>query len=437
MRNFSTRTVGNVVYAVHTKEQEQRVAAGSESREASAAPIRRSNKTRFVPIESRDELFQPSVNPIRDDMAEALPGFVQPFLTWLTAKPATGEAYRETPPVFHVASAAGATLLGGFLTVLAVLGGGLWLLALPITWIITASGMGKLQAVVYHHCSHDTVFKTRRLHGYVGDAVAGLLLLKHFPTYRREHMRHHNAKHQFTQDDEFQQFIDGTARLVPGLDRGSLRRRVLFCLVSPRFHFRFLMSRFASCFPEDVPLRNTVVLLSWVAVLGTVALTSGWVPFLIAWVLPVTILLQIGTALRIFVEHRIPEQLNVRRRDRWFVSEATAGVFCGRPVPAPGQRSFVAWTAWWAEMLTLHLLTRVFVLPGDAPAHDYHHRFPASTGWANCIHERQRDVVNGCPSYPQNYIEHWGLLSAIDDLISGLSKIGTERAEPVIERQAA
>ncbi len=388
-------------------------------------------------VEPRDELFLSSVNSVRDDMAKALPSWVQPFLTWLTAKPVTGEAAKQTSAVYHVSTATLATVAGVALSVAAVLAGGFWLALLPVGWILTASGMGKLQAVVYHHCSHDTVFKNRHLHGYVGDLLSGLLLLKHFPTYRREHLRHHNARHQFSQDDEFQQFIERTARLVPGADRAALRRRVLYSLISPRFHFRFLKGRLESCFPEDVPQRNTVVLLSWTAVIVGMAAAGAMIPFILAWVVPVTVLLNVGTALRIFVEHRIPDQLNLRRRDRWFVTEATAGVFCGCPVPAPAQRSMATWSAWWAEMLTLHLLTRVFVLVGDAPAHDYHHRFPASAGWANHIHERQRDVANGCPSYPQNYIEHWGLLSAIDDLVTGLSKIGHEEPVVTVESKAA
>src|SRR5690606_23165633 len=43
-------------------------------------------------------------NP-RQDMARRLPVAVQPFLTWLTGKPAPGEAYRAHTPAYHLVTA--------------------------------------------------------------------------------------------------------------------------------------------------------------------------------------------------------------------------------------------------------------------------------------------------------------------------------------------
>src|SRR3546814_17043271 len=41
----------------------------------------------------------------REAMAARLPRAAQPFLTWLTAKTAPGEAYRTRTPTYHVVSA--------------------------------------------------------------------------------------------------------------------------------------------------------------------------------------------------------------------------------------------------------------------------------------------------------------------------------------------
>src|SRR3546814_18853120 len=72
-------------------------------------------------------------------------------------------------------------------------------------------------------------------------------------------------------------------------------------------------------------------------------------------------------------------------------------------------------------MLTVHLFSRLFVLVGDAPCHDYHHRRPGSRKWPSYIHERQADLLRGCPDYPVNYIETWGLFRAIDENLASLS----------------
>ena len=74
-------------------------------------------------------------------------------------------------------------------------------------------------------------------------------------------------------------------------------------------------------------------------------------------------------------------------------------------------------TGWWARMLTVHLFARVFVLVGDAPAHDFHHRHPGSKKWQNYIYERHKDAVEGCRRYPVNYSECWGLFAAIDQTL--------------------
>src|SRR3546814_20241956 len=71
-------------------------------------------------------------------------------------------------------------------------------------------------------------------------------------------------------------------------------------------------------------------------------------------------------------------------------------------------------------MLTVHLFSRLFVLVGDAPCHDYHHRRPGSRKWPSYIHERQADLLRGCPAYPVTYIETWGLFRAIDENLASL-----------------
>ena len=99
--------------------------------------------------------------------------------------------------------------------------------------------------------------------------------------------------------------------------------------------------------------------------------------------------------------------------------------------PAP----WPAWGAWWAEMLTVHLFVRLFVMVGDAPCHDFHHRKPASKKWTSYIHARQTDLDAGSPGYPAGYFECWGLFAAVDRNLASLAAtapatLGREPSHP-------
>jgi hypothetical protein len=118
-------------------------------------------------------------------------------------------------------------------------------------------------------------------------------------------------------------------------------------------------------------------------------------------------------------------------RNREFVCHATAGVFPGREPPAEragSLRGLVLWAGWWLEMLTVHLFVRLFVLVGDAPCHDFHHRRPATRRWTDYIHARQQDLEAGSPGFPSGYIENWGLISAID---ANLASLAATRPETI------
>ena len=72
-------------------------------------------------------------------------------------------------------------------------------------------------------------------------------------------------------------------------------------------------------------------------------------------------------------------------------------------------------------MLTLQLLVRVFVLVGDAPCHDFHHRRPGKK-WVNYAYARQADMEAGCPGFPRNYADSWGLFAAIDQNFAAMER---------------
>lgn len=364
-------------------------------------------------------------NDMREFLADALPGAVQPFLTWLTAKPSDAERCRARGPIYHVWTAFIWVGAGVAASVLAVSGGG-WLLALlPPALVATTCGLGKLQAVVYHHCAHGTVFEARAANFWMGEFISILLLIKRFAAYRREHLRHHFAKVLLTEEDEFLQFLQERLGMRAGMRKAVLRRKMLVSLVSPVFYAQSLVGRAKGCFLSDEPVVNALAMAAWAAAAAGVTYFGVWWEFAVIWLIPVVVLFQAATMFRVLCEHRFPGPERIARRDARFICESTVGVIPASP-PPPARNGFAGlwgWLGWWTKMLTVHLFSRIFVLVGDAPAHDYHHRNPSSRKWANYIFERHRDARAGCAEYPVNYLEYWGLFRAIDDILETLSRL--------------
>jgi len=294
----------------------------------------------------------------------------------------------------------------------------------PIGLLLTTSGLGLFQVVVFHHCSHWTIFVTRERNRGVGRLIAALLLFKNFDAYQHEHMLHHSANKLLTDEDEFADFVFSMCRLEPELPKRELWRRVLTCVFSPSFHARFLRRRIKASLCSPDRACAAVGAAAWIASFGLAAATGQTPAFLIAWVLPVTVLLQIATVFRILCEHRFPPPELIVARGKEFICRSTSGVFPGTMPPAHSARTvrgLALWAVWWLDMLTVQVFVRLFVLVGDAPCHDFHHRRPATRRWTDYIHARQNDADAGCPGFPLNYFETWGLFRAIDQNLATLS----------------
>ena len=352
---------------------------------------------------------------------------VQPFLTWLTAKPAPGEEAKPRAPGSYVVEACGLTLAGCSISAFAMLTHSYhsilaWLL-LPIGLLATASGLGLFQVGIFHHCAHGTVFKTQRRNRIVGRLISAVLLFKYFDSYRHEHMVHHNVDKLFTLEDEYTDFVVNICNFSTAQSRIGLWRQLIILLISPVFHAKFLYRRVKASLRSSSAKHNLAGISVWsVLILGSL-LAHMFLIFVIAWVLPVSILLQVATVFRILCEHRVPPIEVIEARGPAMICHATAGVFAGARLPPEelGRgRAALGWAAWWANMLTVQMFVRLFVLVGDAPCHDFHHRRPGKR-WTNYIYARQADVDAGSPGYPANYIETWGLFRAIDENFAALA----------------
>lgn len=355
----------------------------------------------------------------RTELADRLPAVVQPLISWITAAPAPGETFQRRSTLaplqdacLRMAAGVACTLAG-----LALDGVLPILLFVAIGGVLTVSGLGLVQVVVFHYCAHNGVFASPARNQAVGRLISILFVFKYFDDYKREHTQHHRAQKLITEEDEFASFVVKVCGMRPGMSRHRLWLKLAALLASPVFHLKFLRLRVVGNLNADNPAHVCRFVVVWLAIAGVVA-ASGWgFEFAVAWALPLTIWLQIATVFRILCEHRFPNAELLAVRGKALIANATTGVFAGRPAPvrrATAAANVAAWALWWADLLTLKLISRLVVLVGDAPAHDFHHRRPGTKHWPDALHERDADKRAGCPGYPANYIDVWGLMAAVD-----------------------
>ena len=264
-------------------------------------------------------------------MSHRLPEALQPFLTWLTAQPVPGQPIQERSPLSFIAVASMQTILGALATVVAIQ---VAPALAPLGMLLTTAGLGLFQVVIFHHCSHGTVFRSRELNVRIGRIISAILLFKHFDHYKHEHMLHHSHNKLLTEEDEFADFVFNTCRLDAGVAHAELRRRVLWGLVSPAFHARFTVRRVKVAWFSHDRQHNAIGIAAWAALALLAGYTGHWLAFLLAWVVPVTIFLQAATVGRILCEHSFPEVEIIAARSRDLTAHATSGVFPGRHASA-------------------------------------------------------------------------------------------------------
>ena len=130
-------------------------------------------------------------------------------------------------------------------------------------------------------------------------------------------------------------------------------------------------------------------------------------------------------------EHRWLRVRGAKEALKTHIARLTVGRFCGSPIPTTHD-TYMAWLRWTAQML-VHLFWREFVLVGDMPAHDWHHRYASNRDWPNALYARQQDLEANSPDWEDPYTEVWGLLNAIDAVFDGLSQLPTYSKPPALQ----
>ncbi len=334
----------------------------------------------------------------------ALPGVLQPFLTWVTGVPLAGErplipwspAKVAALGVFQIAAgiALGALALAPFRWWSAPL--------LVLSWLTTAGGMRRLDVLMIHQSLHGMVAASPRANRVVGELLTTLLWRAPYDENRKEHLLHHAFPCSMKDIDT--RYLIGTG-MRPGMARAEFHRYLVKLLFSPRHHWGFFWGRLESNFSRAAPPYRLAMSVAHLAIVAAfLAVTHLWAGWLVLWLVPVSFFFQNATVLYTLSEHRWwifghAEKLTVQQRD-----ELTFGRLCGEAAPAGG--SAAAWAAWWLRLLFVHSPYRAFVLVGDTVQHDLHHVRP-KCDWANSPYERFADVSAGSTRYS----EVWGTIA--------------------------
>lgn len=353
--------------------------------------------------------FPPPDSAVRDSFKH-LP--LQGFWTWLSGKPASGQQPLWTQTSWTFLSCMLATLVVGVLLgALALWSAPFGLPLLIPGWLLIVSGARGLQASVVHYAVHSTFSRREWVNTWVGEFVSTWLMLAPFPEYRREHRDEHHGRELATEQDPDVIMLRHLG-FEPGTPFKVLWRRLWTTPFSPLFHWRFLSARVGSNFGRKVALRRRLAAAGLVAAqLVAVAVTGTWMEFLLLWMVPLSLVYHTSALMQFASEH-LWLRVNVPGESRALtLQRLTAGRFSGEAAPGPETTGFarvIAWMQWLARMMLIHLPARLFVLPGDLPQHDWHHRH-ARGNWKSAVYERQRDIDAGRP----NYSEVWGLGTAL------------------------
>ncbi|TWT48234.1 Fatty acid desaturase [Thalassoglobus neptunius] len=170
-------------------------------------------------------------------------------------------------------------------------------------WTLIASYSFFCWTSCFHEAAHQTLCGSKAFSILVGRFI-GTMIFVPYHVYRESHIRHHAYLNK-PSDWELWPYSDPNS---------SLWFRRIFCWLEIPFGIFTSPYVYARLFfRSDSPLTNPevrrkirneylLIAVTWTLILGTVALTSTWIPFLFAWVIPHAIA-GVFQTFRKFTEH--------------------------------------------------------------------------------------------------------------------------------------
>ncbi|MFJ6154000.1 fatty acid desaturase [Micromonospora profundi] len=356
------------------------------------------------------------------------PAWTQHFWTWQTGKALPG----QEPLIRHTWASYLAVTLTLFLsgltvsTVAVAVMFPLWYVVLLLGWVLTVTGERMMVLVIAHQALHRKFSGNAATDRFWGEAVTVLSVFHTFRDFKEEHFDNHHRREIFaTEVDPPVQFLLDLG-FRPGLTRAEQWRRAWKVFLSPVFYARGFLGRVTSNLRAGTWRR--VGFAAWV---GWWLSMPFWMPngvlvLVLAFVLPVILFAQLSALLDRLGEHEWLAPRNPEFGHRFYTAANTNARYCGAPVPArslPAGAKAVAWARWITATVCYHIPSRLLVVVGDLPNHDYHHRYPSTAEWTTAAYARQRDIDTGPEGPP--YREVWGMGAAIDQVFRAWEGTGT------------
>jgi len=369
----------------------------------------------------------PFLSDVREEMARRMPGWIQPFLSFVTGRPLHGKTSLDplspiTQFLLDLALLFGSVVLG--VTLLdAHFFWGIGLL--PVLWVVI---VGRLRALVTQH-AHEAVHGAVSCIPWVNRIIAQVsytVALAHDPiSFRQEHDHHHALGRFLDAQDPDRLFVE-SAGIRPGLSSAELHSNLWASLFGLKFHTLTMANRLRLVLFRGNGWRRACGTL-WICILVGVALVGPTIPFCLV-VLPALIpFFQAACLLQILSEHDWSKM--DAPRDLVGYADATWGRFCGDPLPSAdlvGYEWLADWGTWWLRMVFVHIPCRMGVLVRGLPAHDYHHlqshADSARYDCAHVLHVRSRAIASG-DSLGFRKREIWGLWVAVNHVLDSLSRV--------------
>ncbi len=389
---------------------------------------------------------------VRQDMYDRFPriSWVQRLLTIWTGKAHTGQKplWRKGWKTHLIGTIA--FILAGLVIQSSVISFAwqdptLAILLLPLTisvWLLGASmlvgGARNSLTSIIHQSVHGKFTGKEKIDLWIGHMFGSILLFQDYHAYRIEHCGiHHKLRYLATSADPDAIFMCELG-FRSDMTRREAWNHLISLIISPQFHTLFLKHRLRSNLsaPETPKYRRYFASLSLItpfaACVMAMVFFNNLLPFILwvtCWFVPLVIGYQISALLQFASEHYWSLAENVRdltqlNSKKGALARLTNGRFMADPLPQPGLKGISlveSWTWWVIRMITVNTICRLAIMTDDLCSHDWHHRHQTSENWGNAVYERQADLDAGCPDWPENYTNIYGLGRAIDAVFGNLS----------------
>ncbi|WP_170968227.1 hypothetical protein, partial [Vibrio kanaloae] len=281
---------------------------------------------------------------------------------------------------------------------------------------LTLFSSRRLAAVVIHQAVHLRLSGNETVDMLIGEFCSIITFSQDFKSYQVDHCKLHHAPDTFaTENDPILIFLNKCG-LTHGMRKSDLILGLWSCMVSPIFHVRFLLKRAGYNLNIKRPIR-LICFLVFYSLLSFELYNQSNINGALLLCFTLIVLYQISAFVEICSEHLWFGNTEDRRNTNYFYADISWGRFCGLNYPAV--KSNVP--TWYLVNLLYHLPVRLFVLVGDLPQHDFHHRHPIVVNWTNAI-ELRNEAIDSLSENEPEYLEVWGLHNAIGVVLEQLSQ---------------